>query len=109
MRNRGVKDKCDPKVPLLFAGLAAQKNYMTVYLMSVYGHKEAADWFTKAWAETGKKLDMGKSCVRFKKVEDLALDVIGQAVARVPAKKYIEYCEAALKQRDRKRKPKRGA
>jgi hypothetical protein len=85
---------CDPKVPLLFAGLAAQKNYMTVYLMSVYGHKEAADWFTKAWAETGKKLDMGKSCVRFKKVEDLALDVIGQAVARVPAKKYIEYCEA---------------
>jgi hypothetical protein len=100
---------CDPKVALPFASLASQKNHMAVYLMCIYGHKETADWFRKAWAQTGKKLDMGKSCVRFKKVEDLALDVIGQAVARVPAKKYIEYCETALKQMDRKRKSKKDA
>jgi hypothetical protein len=98
---------CDPKVPLLYAALASQKNYLSVYLMSIYGHKESADWFKKAWSQTGKKLDMGKSCVRFKKVEDLALEVIGQAVARVPAKKYIEYCENARKQM--KRKPRKRA
>jgi hypothetical protein len=88
---------CNPKEPLPFASLGSQKNHMAVYLMCVYGHEETARWFKEAWAKTGKKLDMGKSCVRFKKIEDVALDVIGQAVARVPAKKYIAFCEAALK------------
>jgi hypothetical protein len=88
---------CDPKQPLPFAGLASQKNYMSLYLMCVYGDTPHSDWFRKAWAKTGKKLDMGKSCIRFKKVEDLALDVIAEAIRRVPAKKYIEDCEAALK------------
>ena len=55
------------------------------------------EWFQEAWAKTGKKLDMGESCVRFKKVEDLALDVIAEAIRRVPAKKYIEHVEASLK------------
>src|SRR5712692_7177253 len=64
---------CDPKQPLTFAGLASQKNHMSLYLMCVYGHEPSAVWFRAAWAKTGKKLDMGKSCVRFKKVEDLAL------------------------------------
>jgi Domain of unknown function (DU1801) len=88
---------CDPKQPLPFAGLASQKNYMSLYLMCVYGDSNHAKWFREAWAKTGKKLDMGKSCVRFKKLEDLPLDVIGEAIKRVPAKKYIEYCESALK------------
>jgi hypothetical protein len=88
---------CDPKQPLPFAALASQKNYMSLYLMCVYGDTPHSDWFRKAWAKTGKKLDMGKSCIRFKKVEDLALDVIAEAIRRVPAKKYIEQCEAALK------------
>jgi Domain of unknown function (DU1801) len=87
---------CDPKQPLPFAGLASQKNYMSLYLMCVYGDTANSRWFQEAWAKTGKKLDMGKSCIRFKKAEDLALDVIGEAIKRVPAKKYIEYCEAAL-------------
>src|SRR3954469_17397236 len=50
---------CDPKQPLPFARLASQKNYMSLYLMCVYGHTAHSDWFQKAWASTGKKLDMG--------------------------------------------------
>jgi hypothetical protein len=88
---------CDPKQPLPFAGLASQKNYMSLYLMCTYGNSEHALWFRQSWAKTGKKLDMGKACLRFKKVDDLALDVIGEAIRRVPASKYIKYCEAALK------------
>ena len=88
---------CDPKQPVTFAGLASQKNHMAVYLMCIYGHKEHEQWFRKEWAKTGKKLDAGKSCIRFKKLDDLALDVIGQFVARVPAKKYIAYYESVIK------------
>jgi hypothetical protein len=88
---------CDPKQPLPYAGLASQKNYMSLYLACVYGDGDHAKWFQQAWAKTGKKLDMGKSCVRFKKVDDLALDVIAEALRRTPAKKYIEHYEAALK------------
>ena len=90
---------CDPTQPLTFAGLGSQKNYMSLYLMCVYGSGEHSKWFQEAWAKTGKKLDMGKACVRFKKLEDLALDVIGEAIKRVPAKKYIEHIEAAMKAR----------
>ena len=86
---------CDPRQPLPFANLGSQKNHMALYLMCVYGDSDLARWFREAWSKTGKKLDMGKSCVRFKKVEDLALDVIGEAIKRVPAKKYVEHCEAA--------------
>jgi len=87
---------CDPKQPLPFAGLASQKNYMSLYLMCVYGDTDHSKRFREAWERTGKKLDMGKSCVRFKKIEDLALDVIAEAIKAVPAKKYVAYCEAAL-------------
>jgi len=55
-----------------------------------------ARWFRDAWAKTGKKLDMGKACIRFKKIDDLPLDLIGEAIRRVPASMYIEFCEASL-------------
>ena len=87
---------CDPRQPLPFASLGSQKNHMALYLMCVYGESDLATWFRQAWAKTGKKLDMGKSCVRFKKLDDLALDVIAEAIKRVPAKKYIEHCERAI-------------
>jgi|SRR6516162_7348308 hypothetical protein len=87
---------CDPQQPLPFASLASQKNHMSLYLMCIYGDSEHSRWFRKAWAATGKKLDMGKACVRFKKLEDLALDVIGEAIRRVPAKKYIAFCTSAV-------------
>jgi hypothetical protein len=95
---------CDPRQPLPFAGLASQKNHMAVYLMCVYGSPQHAEWFRKAWAKTGKKLDMGKSCIRFKKLDDLALDVIGEAIARVPVKKFVEYYELAIKGRGASKK-----
>jgi len=80
---------CDPTQPLCFAGLSSQKNYMSLYLMSVYGETEHKRWFEAAWKKTGKKLDMGKACIRFKRLEDLPLDLIGEAIRRVPAKKWI--------------------
>src|SRR4051812_32112556 len=88
---------CDPKQPLPFAGLASQKNYMSLYLMCINGDSDRSRWFRETWAETGKKHDMGKSCVRFKRLDDLALDVIAAAIKSVPAKQYIEHYEAATK------------
>jgi hypothetical protein len=96
---------CDPKQPLPFAGLASQKNHMSLYMMSLYGAAgsdrpdggtDHERWFREAWAKTGKKLDMGKSCIRFKKLDDLALDVIAEAIRRMPAKAYISQYESAL-------------
>lgn len=81
---------CDPKKPLMMCSLASQKNNMTVYLMSVYGNQNEREWFQKAWARTGKKLNMGGCCIRFRKLEDAALDVIGEAIRRMPAKAYLE-------------------
>jgi hypothetical protein len=79
--------------PVPYVCLGSQKNYMSIYLMSVYGDAEGE--FRKEYKATGKKLDMGKSCVRFRNVDDLALDVIGRAVAKWPMKKYIGICQAA--------------
>lgn len=84
---------CDPTQPLCYAGLASQKNHMALYLMCVYGHEKTREWFVQAYQASGKKLDMGKSCVRFKKLADLPLDVIGQAVARVSVESYIKAYE----------------
>jgi hypothetical protein len=86
---------CDPSQPLTLAALASQKDYMAIYLMTIYGHKETEQWFVKVYKASGKKLDMGKSCVRFKKLDDLPLDVIGQAIARVPVDKYIHAYQQA--------------
>ena len=85
---------CDPSKPLMMAALASQKNNMTVYLMPVYSEKTERAWFQLAWAKsvkggTGKKLHMGGCCIHFKKLEDAALDVIGEAVRRTPAKAYV--------------------
>jgi hypothetical protein len=88
---------CDPKQPLPFACLASQKNYMSLYGMCLYGSSEHMQKFEKAWAKTGKKLDMGKSCIRFKKMDDLALDVIAETIRAMPALKYIEIYESSIK------------
>ncbi len=94
----------DPKQPLPFAALASQKNHMALYLMGVYcgcaegddGETADSKWFREAWARTGKKLDMGKSCVRFTKLENVALDVVGEAVRRIPAKLYVARYQEVL-------------
>jgi hypothetical protein len=89
---------CDPKQPLPFAGLASQKGHMSLYIMGCYGSPEQEAWFRKAWTDTGRKLDMGKACIRFKKLEDVALDVVGEAFRRMPATAYIAQYEANLTQ-----------
>src|ERR1041385_6881883 len=61
---------CDPKQPLCYAGLASQKNYNSLYLMCIYGDSEHARSFQEAWSKSGKKLDMGKACIRFKSADD---------------------------------------
>lgn len=69
--------------PLGVAALASQKSYMALYLTCVYGDPKLETWFRQAFAKAGKKLDMGKSCVRFRTLADLPLDVIGETIARV--------------------------
>ena len=79
--------------PLCYAALAAQKNYLSLYLMNVYGDRATERWFADAFRKAGKKLDMGKSCVRFKSLDDLPLDVIGQAIARTTVDDFIAVYE----------------
>jgi hypothetical protein len=95
---------CDPQQPLCFVGLASQKNHMSLYMMCQYVHSKNEKSFRAAWAKTGKKLDMGKSCIRFKRVGDLALDLIGEAVRATPVDKHVEFYEAAIKPRQKKPK-----
>jgi hypothetical protein len=85
---------CDPKQPLPFAGMASQKNHMSVHLMCLYMDSKRDKEFRAAWKKTGKKLDMGKACIRFKKLDDVALDVLGDAIKRVSVKDYIAQYEA---------------
>lgn len=81
--------------PLGFAAVASQKNYISVYLMNVYADPELERWFIEEYRKTGKKLDMGKSCVRFKKLEDLPVDLIGEAVSKTSVDEYIRRYEAS--------------
>ena len=87
---------CNPEQPLPFAALASQKNHMALYMMCIYGLPKEKEWLAKSWAQAGKKLDMGKSCVRFKKLEQVPLDVVGQAFKRISVKKYIANYESVL-------------
>lgn len=80
------------KQPIGIAALCAQKNYFAVYL-SVYQNSEMEKWFKEEYAKSGKKLDMGKSCVRFKKIDDLPIELIGKTIAKIPIKKCIEMYE----------------
>ena len=83
--------------PLMFAALASQKRHMAVYLMNVYGNTETERWFTEEYSASGKKLDMGKSCLRFKTLEDLPVELIGQAIARTPVAEFIQIYEDSRK------------
>ena len=89
---------CQPDQSLPFVGLASQKNHMAFYGFCIYMDETLKNRFVEDWKKTGKKLDMGKSCVRFKKLEDVPLKVIGDAVKRVPMKKYIKQYEDQLQQ-----------
>ncbi len=83
------------KQPLGIVAIASQKNYMSVYLLGVYMDPAEQKAFESGWKKSGKKLDMGKSCLRFKSVDDLALDVLAKAVAAISPERYIELYEKA--------------
>ncbi|MCL7970911.1 MAG: DUF1801 domain-containing protein [marine benthic group bacterium] len=77
------------KQPLMFAALASQKNHMAVYLTGIYMSDEAREEFEAAYRATGKRLDVGKSCVRFRKLDDLPLELIGDTVASLSLEDFI--------------------
>lgn len=87
---------CDPKQPLPYAGLAAQKNHFAVYLFGLYCDPDEARQFERDWKAAGKKLDMGKCCVRFKRLDDVPLDVLAAAIRRWPLQRFVGVYEAAL-------------
>ncbi len=81
--------------PLLYAALASQKQHMSVYLTGIYIHEETRQEFEEKYRATGKRFDVGKSCVRFKKLADLPLPLIGQAVGLLGVEEFIEQVEKA--------------
>lgn len=83
------------KQPLCYAALAAQKHACSLYLMGAYGDPALAERLREAFAAAGKRLDMGKSCIRFKRADDLPLEAIGEIVAAVPVKAFIAQYEAS--------------
>ena len=97
---------CDPTKQVNFASLGSQKNHMAMYLMCVYGNPSQEKLFRDDWAQSGKKLDMGKSCVRFKRLEDVALEAVANVVGRVSMTKYLEHYVAALDAMAAKKKAK---
>lgn len=82
--------------PLVFAGLAAQKNHTALYLNCVYASQARTERLKAAWAATGRKLDMGKSCLRFKRPEDVAETVLAETIRSVPVERFIAEYEAGL-------------
>ena len=80
---------CDPDQPLHFASIASQKNHIGLYFFCVYVDPDLQKWFVDAWKKSGKRLDMGKSCVRVKKLEDIPMDVVEKLFKRATAKKFI--------------------
>jgi hypothetical protein len=89
---------CDPKLPLPFMCIASQKNFIALYHMGVYADKALLKWFTTAYAKQSKmKLDMGKSCIRFKKPDDIPLKLIGELASKVTPREWIARYEKELK------------
>ena len=80
--------------PLMYAALASQKNHMAIYLSGVYADEERREAFLDRYRETGKRLDMGKSCVRFRRIDDLPVELIGDTIAGIDVDTFIEVYEA---------------
>jgi hypothetical protein len=89
---------CDPKQPLPFMGMASQKNHIAVYHMGIYADEELLHWFREEYPKHSKtRLDMGKSCIRFKKPEHVPLALIGELASKMTPQAWVEIYERALK------------
>lgn len=91
---------CTPELPLPFMGLASQKNFVALYHMGIYADPKLLKWFTTAWPKhSAKKLDMGKSCLRFKKAEDVPLELIGELATKMTPQEWIDCYESKMKRK----------
>ncbi|MDX1772810.1 DUF1801 domain-containing protein [Oceanihabitans sediminis] len=89
---------CDPKTPLPFMSLASQKNSINLYHSGIYANKEIHDWFVESYPKHCKrKLDMGKSCIRFKKFEEIPFDLIAELCRKITTQEWIDIYEAQIK------------
>lgn len=85
---------CDPKQPLPFMGIASQKNHIAVYHMGIYSSGPLMDWFQAEWPKhSAKKLDIGKSCIRFKNPQDIPVGLIGELASKMTPQEWIEIYE----------------
>ncbi len=95
---------CNPKDPLPFMGIASQKNSINLYHMGIYADPKLLKWFQEAHAKASpKKLDMGKSCIRYKKAEDIPYKLIGELAAKTTVEEWIEKYETELKDSRKKK------
>jgi hypothetical protein len=91
---------CDPKQPLPFVSLASQKNFIALYHMGLYADPELLNWFTDKYKATvSSKLDIGKSCIRFKKMTDIPFDLIGELMQKITVTSWIETYETLYKRK----------
>jgi uncharacterized protein YdhG (YjbR/CyaY superfamily) len=85
---------CTPKLPLPYMNIASQKNFIAVYHMGIYGNKNLLDWFVAEYPKhTKAKLDMGKGCIRFKKIDDIPFELIGELTTKISVEDYIALYE----------------
>jgi hypothetical protein len=95
---------CNPKDPLPFIGMASQKNFIAVYHMGVYAEPKLLKWFVAEFPKHSKsKLDMGKSCIRFKKMDDIPYSLIGELASKMTVKEWIEKYESAFNKSSKKK------
>jgi hypothetical protein len=87
---------CDPRQPVPFACLGVQKHHVGLYLMGIYMDDARRRWFEAAWTATGRRLDAGKACIRVRTLEDVPLDIVEEAVARMPVARFLAKYEANL-------------
>ena len=93
-----VAERLGPVAKATRAALASQKGYVSLYLMSIYGDPALSTWFVDAHRQLGKVLDMGKSCLRVRNLDDISLPIVGQAIAKVSAEQFVATYEAARAQ-----------
>lgn len=95
---------CDPKLPLPFLSVASQKNFIAVYHMGIYMDKKLLDWFTSEYPNHVKtKLDMGKSCIRFKKMDQIPFDLLGELFQKMTVEQWISDYESVLNTNSKQR------
>ena len=91
---------CTPELPLPFLNIASQKNYVALYHMGIYADKDLLNWFTSAYKKISPgKLDMGKSCIRFKKQEDIPYELIAELVSKISPQEWIQTYENTIKKK----------